>query len=562
MLQALNLKQQTVEQLVNSTLMLQEARRVGFTVNDEELRDSIRNISVFQEGNHFDQTRYQRILTAARMTTGEFEEGQRNDLLRKKLERFVSDAVSATTDEALELFRFNNERLNLAFIKIPSTDLLSAVTVDAKESEDYYKTHNESFRQPERIRFAYLAYPASHFESKVQVTPQDEETFYNDHKADRFTTPAQVHARHILFSYPSNSSAEDKAKLRETATGVLTRARAGEDFATLATTYSQDTGTAPKGGDLGFFPRGRMVKPFEEAAFNLSAGAISDLVESQFGLHIIKAEEVQAERERPLEEVRAEVHQEVVRERARDLARDLATQDHDKIQNGAKLAEVAQSAGLTIVESPLVSRDESLPDLGRQPELTNAAFDLTLDQVSEPVQAGEAWYLVSPRERVESKIPDFAQIADDVEKRLRTEKAEQLAKTKADALLTQAKEKKDLAPIATEAKLEVEESGLFSRQGSYIPKIGNLPDLKKEAFRLTPESPFPPQTYLWSGTAFVVMLKEKLPANTTEFDKQKEHLRDELQKRKQTTVLEDFVNALKKQAKITLNQDALLNTPS
>jgi peptidyl-prolyl cis-trans isomerase D len=562
MLQGLNLKQQTVEQLVNSTLMRQEALRVGFTVNDEELRDSIRNISVFQEGNHFDQTRYQRILTAARMTTGEFEEGQRNDLLRKKLERFVSDAVSATTDEALELFRFNNERLNLAFIKIPSTDLLAAVTVDKKDSEDYYKTHNESFRQPERIRFAYLAYPASHFESKVQVTPQDEETFYNDHKVDRFTTPAQVHARHILFSYPGNSSAEDKAKLRETATGVLTRARAGEDFATLATTYSQDMGTAPKGGDLGFFPRGRMVKSFEEAAFNLSAGAISDLVESQFGLHIIKAEEVQAERERPLEEVRAEVHQEVVRERARDLARDQATQDHGKIQNGAKLAEVAQSAGLTIVESPLVSRDESLPDLGRQPELTNAAFGLTLDQVSEPVQAGEAWYLVSPRERVESKIPDFAQIADDVEKRLRAEKAEQLAKTKADALLTQAKEKKDLAPIATEAKLEVEESGLFSRQGSYIPKIGNLPDLKKEAFRLTPESPFPSQTYLWSGTAFVVMLKEKVPANTTDFDKKKEELRDELQKRKQTTVLEDFVNALKKQAKITLNQDALLNTPS
>lgn len=562
MLQALNLKQQTVDQLINSTLLQQEARRLGFTVDDVELRDSIRNISVFQEANQFDQTRYQRILTAARMTPGEFEEGQRNDLLRKKLERFVSDAVSATTDEALELFRFNNERLNLAFIKIPSTDLLATVTVEKKESEDYYKTHNESFRQPERIRFAYLPYPASRFESKVQVTPQDEETFYNDHTADRFTTPAQVHARHILFSYPENSSAEAKAKLRETATGVLTRARAGEDFAKLATTYSQDTGTAPKGGDLGFFPRGRMVKPFEEAAFNLSAGAISDLVESQFGLHIIKAEEVQAERERPLDEVRTEIHQELVRERARELAHEQATQDYGKIQNGTTLAEVAQSAGLTIVESPLVSREESLPDLGQQPELTNAAFGLSINQVSEPVQAGEEWYLVSPRERVESKIPDFTQIADDVEKRLRAEKAEHLAKTKADALLTQAKEKKELTAVAAAAKLDVEESGSFSRQGSYIPKIGNLPDLKKEAFRLTPESPFPSQTYLWSGTAFVVMLKERIPANTTEFDKQKEKLRDELQKRKQAIVLEDFVNALKKQATITLNQEALLNTPS
>lgn len=562
MLQALNLKQQTVDQLVNSTLMQHEARRVGFTVADDELRESIRNISVFQTANQFDQAQYQRVLTYLRLTPGEFEEGQRKDLLRKKLERFVSDAVSATDEETLELFRFNNERLDLAFVKIAATDLLTAVTVEKKDSEEYYKTHSESFRQPERVRFAYVAYPASHFESKVQVTPQDEEVFYDDHKADRFTTPAQVHARHILFSLPENSSAQDKAKLRETATGVLARARAGEDFATLAKTYSKDPGTAPNGGDLGVFPRGRMVKPFEEAAFNLSAGAISDLVETPFGLHIIKVEEVNAERERPLDEVRAEIHQELARERARDLARDQATQDRGKIQNGVQLAEVAQSTGLTVVESPLVSREESLPDLGRQPELTNAALSLAVDQVSEPVQAGEAWYLVSPRERVASKIPDFAQIAEDVEKRVRGEKAEQLAKTKADTLLTQAKEKKDLTAVATEAKLQVEETGVFSRQGSYVPKMGNLPDLKKDAFRLTPESPFPAQTYLWSGNAFIVMLKEKLPANTTDFDKQKERLRDELQKRKQATVLENFVNTLKKQATITLNQEALLNTPS
>jgi peptidyl-prolyl cis-trans isomerase D len=562
MLESFNLKQQAVDQLINATLVQREAVRVGFTVDDDELRESIRKISVFQEGEKFDQTRYQRILANARVTVAEFEEGQRKDLLRKKVERLVSDAVTATPDEALELFRLNNEKLNLAFIKIPSTDLLATVTVEKKDSEEYYKTHNESFRAPERIRFAYLAYPGSHFESKVQVTPQDEESFYNDHKTDRFTTPAEVHARHILFSYPENATAEDKAKVRETATGVLTRARAGEDFAALATAHSQDTGTAPKGGDLGFFPRGRMVKPFEEAAFNLSAGAISDLVESQFGLHIIKAEEVHAERERPLDEVRAEIHQELVRERARDLAHEQAIQDQGKIQGGAKLADLAQSAGLTVVDSPLVSREESLPDLGRQPELINAAFNLAIDQVGEPVLAGEAWYLVSPRERVESKIPDFAAVADEVEKRLRAEKAEQLAKTKADALLTQAKEKKDLAPVATEAKVEVEESGLFTRQGSYIPKIGNLPDLKKEVFRLTPESPFPSQTYLWSGTAFVVMLKEKVPADTTDFEKKKEALQKELQQQKQSTVLEDFLKNLKKQATITVNQEALLNTPS
>lgn len=563
MIQTLNLKQQAVDQLVNSKLMRQEARRVGFTVDDDELREFIRGISYFQVENKFNQEQYQRVLNYLRMTPGEFEEEQRAELLRKKLERLMTDAVSASEEEALDLFRLANDRVNLSFVKIASTDLLKEVTVDKKEVEEYYNTHRESFREPERIRFAYVAYPATRFESKVQTTAQEEEQFYNDHTADRFSTPAQVHAHHILFSFPSpEASAEEKAKVRETATSVLTRARAGEDFATLAKTYSQDTATAPNGGDLGFFPRGRMVKPFEEAAFNLSAGAISDLVETQFGFHIIKAEAVNAERVRPLDEVRAEIRQELTRERARDLAREQVTQDHNKIHSGSTLAEVAQSAGLTVVETPFVAREETLPELGRQPELTRTAMSLAIDQVSEPIQVEDAWYLVSPREKVEAKLPDFAQIAEEVEKRVRGEKAEQLAKTKAEALLAKAKEKKDLVTVATEAKVEVEETGTFARQGSYVPKIGNLPDLKKEVFRLTPEAPIAPQTYLWSGNAFIVMLKERLPASTADFEKQKDRLREELQKRKQAFVMENFVNSLKKQATITLKPETLLNLPS
>jgi peptidyl-prolyl cis-trans isomerase D len=563
MIQALNLKQQAVDQLVNSRLMQQEARRIGFTVDDDELRDSIRAISYFQVQNTFSQEQYQRVLSYLRMTPGEFEEGQRAELLRKKLERLMTDAVSASEAEALDLFRLANERINLSFVKITSTDLLNDVVVEKKEVEDYYNTHRESFREPERIRFAYVAYPATRFESNVQITAQEEEQFYNDHTADRFSTPAQVHARHILFSFSSpDVAAEEKAKLRETATAVLTRARAGEDFATLAKTYSQDTATAPNGGDLGLFPRGRMVKAFEEAAFNLSAGAISDIVETPFGLHIIKAEAVNAERVRPLDEVRVEIRQELTRERARDLAREHAIQDRNKIHSGSTLAEVAQSAGLAVVETPLVAREETLPELGRQPELTHTAMGLAIDQVSEPVQVEDAWYLVSPREKVESKIPDFAAIAEEVEKRVRGEKAEQLAKTKADALLAKAMEKKDLVAVATEAKLGVEETGTFARQGSYVPKIGNLPELKKEVFRLTPEAPIASQTYLWSGNAFIVMLKEKLPASTADFEKQKDRLREDLQKRKQAAVLENFLNSLKQQATITLNSETLLNLPS
>ena len=562
MIQALNLKQQTLDQLINSKILQQEASRIGFTVDEAELRDSIRNISIFQNNGQFDRTQYLRVLNYLHMSPSEFEEGQRGDLLQKKLHRLITDAIPASEDETLDLYRLGQERVNLAFVKIASENFLSQITVENKDAEGYYNSHRESFREPERVRFTYIAYPQSHFEAKAQVSPQDEEAFYNNHKSDRFTSPAQVHARHILFTVEQSAPDAEKAKVKDVAAGVLSRARAGEDFTTLAKTYSQDPATAPKGGDLGSFPRGRMVKPFEEAAFNLSAGSISDLVESQFGYHIIKAETVEAQRVRSLEEVRAEIHQELIREAVSELARTQAKTDSDKTSSGSKLAETAQAAGLTHGDTPLVSGEETLPELGRQPDLIQTALSLAIDQVSAPVQAGGTWYILSPREKIESKVPEFTAVAEEAKKRVGNDKAEQLAKTKAEAFLAKLKEKKDLSSVATEENLTVEDSGPFTRQGSYIPKIGNLPDLKKAAFRLTTEDPIAPQAYIWGGNAFVAALKEKIPASTADFDKQKDHLREELRKRKQAAALEDFIKALKQKVLVAPNMNALLKLPT
>lgn len=558
LLQSLNLREQTLEQLIDSILLEEKARELGFIVDDEELRQAISAMPAFQVDGHFSQDQYLRVLRYSRMAPSEFEEGQRTLLLNKKLERLITDTVQVTDPEVGDLFRLRQEQVNLSFIKVASADLVDEVTATPAEVEEYYNTHRESFRQPERVSFTYVAYPAQDFETQVSLTPQEVEEFYTQHVADRFTVPARVQARHILFSVTPEASDEDRATIRATAEGILARAKAGEDFATLAQVHSQDTATAEQGGDLGFFTRGRMVKPFEEVAFSTPVGGVSELVETPFGFHIIKVEAKEEERVRPLTEVQEEIRQELTRTRARTRAREQAQQDRTKVQQGASLTETAHAAGRTVAEAPLVARDETVPNLGSQPALVEAALALSPNEVSEPIAVQNTWYLVSPREKVPSTIPDFATVAAEAEKRYKSEKAEQLAKEKAQALLTQVKETKELETVATKEGLTVEETGPFNRQGNYIPKIGSLPELKRAAFRLTPEDPVAPDAYLWGGNAFLAALEERIPPNPQDFEKQKESLREELLRRKQVTAMQELVRYLKQRAAIAYNQEALL----
>ncbi len=556
--QALNLKEQTLEQLIEAILLEQEAQRLGFRVDDAEVRQAIAAMPAFHVDGQFSQEQYLRVLRYLRLTPGEFEEGQRTQLLNKKIERLITDTVQVTDAEVEDLFRLRNEQVNLAFVKVAAADLVDQVATSPEEVETYYSTHRESFRQPERVAFTYVAYPAKDFEAGVAIAPQEVEEFYTQHVADRFTLPARVHARHILFSLAPNVSAEERAKIRTTAVEVLARAKAGEDFAVLAKTYSQDPATAPHGGDLGFFARGHMVKPFEEAAFALPVDGVSDLIETSFGFHIIKVEAKEEERVRPLAEVQEEIRQELTRARARTRAQEQAQADRAAIRPSAPLAEVAQAAGRPVAEAPLVARDETIPELGHQPALVEAALALALHEVSEPIEVQDTWYLVSPKEKAPSIIPDFAAVAEEAEKRYRSEKAEQLARERANAILAKLREVQDLAAVAATNGLTVEETGPFSRQGSYIPKIGSLPELKKAAFRLTPQAPLAPEVYTWGGNAFVAVLKDQLPPKPEDFAKQKDSLREELLQRKRAEVLQALVRDLKKRATITYNQDALL----
>ena len=562
LIQTLNLKDQTLEQLIDMRLMAAEAHRIGMTVSDDEVRASITALPAFQAYGSFSPERYRRVLRSFRMTPREFEDDQRTQLLTEKFRDFILDTVEVSDSELRDMFAARQDTVNLRFVKIASAALLDEVTVETEALQTYYETHRESFRQPERVRFSYVAYPAERFEPNDAISDQDIEAVYQRDRDNRFTTPERIKARHILLRLDPNTSEEEKTVVRVAAAALLEQIRDGADFAALAREHSEDTATGAKGGDLGFFSRGAMVKPFEDAAFELSIGEISEPVETQFGFHLIQLEDRQPAQPRPLDEVRDEIHEELTTQRAQEHARQASQEDHRQFGTGTTLADLARARALQLVESPWVSRNETLPDLGRQPQILQAAFSTELDQLGAPVEVGGTSYLVLPHERRPSQIPDFAEVRDEVEGHYKAEQAEALARQKAEGWLTRATRDKSLDPLAEEEALEIEETGEFTRQGTYIPKIGSLPALKKAAFRLTEAAPVVPAVYVWGGNAFVAQLVEHHPASTAEFEQEKDSLRQELIDRKRVEAGQAFLRHLKKHATIEMNQAALLRLTS
>jgi peptidyl-prolyl cis-trans isomerase D len=557
--QQMNLRQQTLDQLVDTKLLAKEARRIGFRASDEDVRQEIAASPTFHSYGSFSPDRYRRLLRYLRMTPQEFEEQQRNRLVIERFQKFINGSIRATDYEVEELFRFEQEQVNLAFLKIASADLVDLVTITEQQVREFYTNNTESFRIPERVRLHYVSYAPEDFEAEASVSEDEVLDFYNTHKEERFTEEKQVQARHILFSLADGVSDERKADTRSTAQGILERVRGGEDFAALAEEYSQDTGTAGNGGDLGFFGRDRMVKPFEEAAFGMEVGQVSDLVETTFGFHIIKVEAIQPEHIKPIEEVADTVTEELQEQKSRTIAEKRAREDRKNIADGTTLLQFAESMGLEAKETPLVNQNETIPGLGRRPKLVETALGQSPGQISDPVQVDNTWFLVSLAERAPSRIPEFTAVQEEVEEQYRSEQAERLAQEKADKLLTKLKETKDLASLAKAEALTVEETGTFARRGGYIPKIGVVPDLKTEAFRLTPEAPVASQSYTWGGSTFIAVLKEYIPADQEQLEEQRDDLRQSLLQRKKTAAYQELTKYLKERAKIEYNQRNLLS---
>ena len=551
------LRGQVLEQLITEHLLGQEASRLGLMVEETELREAIASIPAFQVSGRFDRDAYVETLRRNNLKPSDFEDLQRQQLLVTKLQDVIRAGVHITDEELKDQYRHENERVNLRFVTVPAANFISQVTATDDEAKAYLAEHQDAFREPERSSIRYLIFTPEQFSADVQPTEDELKAHYEAHVSD-YSQQEQVKARHILFRIAPKENDDEKkaarAEARAKAEAVLAQAKGGGDFAELAKQHSEDTSSAPNGGDLGFFSRGQMVPEFETAVFALAPGAMSEIIESPFGFHIVKVDEKREARTEPFEEARGKVLASVQTMRGRESALAKSEEAHKRVLDGEDLAAVATAMNVKLEEPPPFSRTEPVANLGVSKELTEEVFATAPNEMGEIVTLDKGYVIFQVASRVDSHVPEFEAIRDKVTEAFRKERAAALAKAQAEKLLERLKAKETLDAVAASESLEVKETGPVGRTGAYVTGLGNLPELKEVAFQLTPEQPVAARVFPLQGDTVIAVLKEKIGADQTGFDKQKDPLRDRIRRRLEASAVEQFVGQLKAKAEIEIGQ--------
>jgi peptidyl-prolyl cis-trans isomerase D len=540
----LNLKQQALDTLVQRKLLLHEARRQGIRVTDAELIERVHSYPVFQVDNNFDSTRYLQVLRLSRLTPGDFEQNQREELLLAKLENLIKDAIQVTEVEVKEAFIHDKEQLNVEYVRVDPAQFAAQVEVNEADLSTYYQEHLERFRKPEQVRFAYVVVDPESFVAQVEMTDERLAQYYEEHK-EEFRQEEQVWARHILFKLPQQAGVEEEARMRSEAEAALSRIRSGEDFAAVATQVSQDSASAQQGGDLGFFKRGDMVKSFEDVAFGLKPGMVSEPVRTDFGYHLIKVEEVQEAGYRPLARVMGELRERLTREDLRRLAeaKGQAVRDAMVAAGGEWQAEV-RALGLEPQETHYLARGEGVEGIEDSAALTQAAFALQDGEVSRPTSIGNRYVVMKPLERTASAIPPFEEVKEMVREALVQERSQVLARQKADEYLTEVKAGRALADLAQALNYHIEQTGLFSRN-STIPKLGRSQAFIREVFRMNVGEA---RVVDLLDQPAIVILNERKEFDVEAYEKEKGQLREQTLRQKREEAFAQWSNDLRRQA--------------
>nr|WP_217344733.1 SurA N-terminal domain-containing protein [Noviherbaspirillum sp. L7-7A]MBV0878910.1 SurA N-terminal domain-containing protein [Noviherbaspirillum sp. L7-7A] len=364
-----------LDNLIAQKALAVEAARNHLSVSDSSLQQSILQIPELQSADgKFDVERYKALLAAQGMTPTMYEAQLRQEMALQQINAAVQNSAFAPKSLATRLSEINEQQREVQEQLFKVSDYAAKVKVTDEMLQAYYDKSGSRFETPEQVKAEYVVLNAANIASQVSVSDADIKSYY-EQNAKRYTTEEQRRASHILITAPKEAPAKERNAAKAKAETLLAQLRKNPgDFAKLAKENSQDPGSAERGGDLDFFGKGMMVKPFEDAAYKLRKGEISDVVESEFGYHIIQVTDVKPGGVRSLEQVKDEIAAEIKKQLAAKKYTEMAeTFSNTVYEQADSLKPVADKLGLKIETVSIIGR-EPKPGLGKDVPYNNAKF--------------------------------------------------------------------------------------------------------------------------------------------------------------------------------------------
>lgn len=440
-------RQGVLENLLAQRAMSSHVVENNLTVSNDTLRNTIAEIPGLKNPDgQFDKQRYQQLLAAQGLTPEKFEAGLRHDLAVQQINAVVQGTAFSPKSVVARVSSLNQQAREVQELVLTLQSFRSQVKITDAMAEEYYKQHPAQFELPEIVKAEVVVFNPDVVEARIVVSDADIKAYY-DQNLTRYKTDEQRRASHILIAAGKDAPAADKAAAKAKAEKILAQLRKSpNDFAKLAKENSQDPGSAERGGDLDFFGKGMMVKPFEEAAYALKEGEISDVVQSDFGFHIIRLTALKAATTRPLSEVKANITDEIRRQQVGKKYSEMAEIFTNMVyEQPDSLKPVAEKLGLKIETISGLTRKPTTayPKTAayNQPKFLSAIFS---DEATKNKRNTEA-IEVGPRFLIAGRVIDYkpvthsplAQVRQQVEESIMLLETEKLALKTGEAKLAE-----------------------------------------------------------------------------------------------------------------------------
>jgi peptidyl-prolyl cis-trans isomerase D len=559
-LKNMNVRAAAVERLVQARLIDNEAHRLGLSIGDDELEKTIETQQAFLTQGQFDVQRYRAILAENDLEPAQYESETREAMLSDTMRQMVTAAVQISTNDSRSAYSSYAGKMNLSYIEVPYAGFEAGINPSDQDIAKFYNDHREVFREPERIKIVFVRYDPAALAGTETPSDQDIQDYYEQNLKTDFTHPAQVRARHILIGLAPGATPAENAAAKAKAEEILAQLKAGGNFPALAKQYSEDPGTKDKGGELGFFGPGELVKPFEAVAFALKPGEYG-IAESQYGYHVIQVEESKSEHIDSPEEAHGKIIEALRRKNGMDFAKAYMQQDLTATLTGHPLDEVAKKRGLTVVETPFFAANEPIRGAEDYSQLGTQSFQLKDGEVRAMVDGPEP-YLVKLIARSPSVVPPLAEIKDLVTKAFIRVQAEKKADAAAQAMIKEIKVPGDLAEVAARNNLTVASTGDFPSASQDIPGIGQVPGLTGAA-AIQPKLPSVINQVMENdGNSYIFEVSSRTPPDASEWKIQGPTFTDRILEQRRAAAWINFINGLKSQADIVIHNDLIGTTES